>query len=132
MIGFQRGEGIKASLGLGEYDPLFKKLREGLENYFLGKTLWSISGIEKYELKWNHIIDRGGGNCHSIVGECEDRVDQNYLGMARHQLGGIFKSHGCKLIAIETYPGNKTKILKKYGLSEGSKMLIVVKYAKLK
>jgi len=134
MIGFIRNEGIKTSLGIGEFDPLFKKLKEGLENYIAGRYLWSSQKMEetRTEVKWKHIVDKGGGNCHCIVGSCEERPDPNSLALSKYQLGGIFKSHGCKLIAIETYPGSKPSILKKYGLEEGPKMIVVVKYAKLK
>lgn len=142
MIGFQRGEGIKTSLGLGEYDQLFKKLVKGLDGYFLGKEIWSTDqrSIPHYSISWKHKIDRGGGNCHAIAGLVDRKtlgtpIERDIIMMARRHLKRVFSINGCKMISIDSYPDNKKKIYEKYEFgpdkTEG-RTLIVVKYAKLK
>jgi hypothetical protein len=140
MLGFQRHEGIKTSLGLGEYAPLFKNLKEGLDRYFTGKDLWSTGmGLPSYEILWKHQVDRGGGNCHVISGivdrkKLDTPMDRDVLIMARNHLKTVFAINQCKLIAVESYPSNKRKIYRKYGFEDdvdGKNGLIVIKYSKL-
>lgn len=142
MLGFQRNEGIKATLGLGEFDPIFKKLKDGLDAYFTGKGLWSneAKGLPSYNIDWKHKIDRGGGNCHVISGlvdrkNLETPLQREVIEMARRHLKGVFGFHQCKMISIETYATNRKKIWEKYGFETADidkKSLIVIKYAKLK
>ena len=139
MLGFQRHEGIKTTLGLGEYDPLFKELKDGLDRYFHGKDLWSSEKIDlAYTITWVHKIDRGGGNCHSIIGfpnkKASDKpMKKEVVLMARKHLSFVFIHNNCKMISIDSYAEAKQKILKKYGLtpedSKGNGM-IIIKYSK--
>ena len=140
MLGFQRNEGVKTALGIGEFDPLFKELKDALNRYFLGEGRWSsqYGDIRSYKIAWRHKIDRGGGNCHAIAGAIDrgnlnTPMDRGVVMMARRYLKDVFKINGCKMIAIETHPISKRKIWEKYDFdpdSSKSKELIVVKYSK--
>ena len=141
MLGFQRNEGVKTALGIGEFDPLFKKLREGLDRYFTGKGLWTnqAMGLPRYKIHWKHQIDRGGGNCHVIAGlidsdTIEHPLNRDVVIMARQHLKTVFAFNQCKMIAVERYPANKKKIYQKYGFEKeiaGSKGVIIIKYSKM-
>jgi hypothetical protein len=136
---FVRGESPMEALGLGEFTPIIKDIKNYVQAALVeGKTLWYYPDattkwdLSKMKVEFKTIQDKPSGNCHKFIfivsgaplGEMKEVVVLN-------SIKNKFFQNGCKVASMSFF--HTEKHFKKYGFEHGqNKLLVEIVYAKLK
>jgi len=133
MLGFQRNVGVRESLGIGEFAPILKKIKEEIGQTFIAGTMYWTTAIQpetrfkspnSLDIEWKSILGKKDDNLHRLIAIICPRGEINEkIRSAKYSIKGIFRRHECKLTAVNIY--SQEKWFKKFQIDYKPKHILV-------